>query len=305
VLDPARFGTPDRSPITVTHISYWMMLRGILRSLLAIPWLAVWFVPFALALRSEPEEALLLISGAIAAFLYIHVVRPSVRTRRQAARLRLRTATPYLKWIGIATISQILLLLLTVSLHEELAAWKLLPPLPANDDYPAAAFLQSPAGAATMLLAWSVFVPLVEEFAFRGWMQYELESATGLYAALLIPAAVFCALHGLVIAIHHFPYALFVGWLVWRTGSLWTAVAMHAANNGLVAILAIVSAHSSGTDDWSPTWIHAVGATVVVVIGFPIAVRRIDQIALTHRPNRPATIWPRRAKVPVPTALST
>jgi membrane protease YdiL (CAAX protease family) len=269
---------------------------GILRSLLAIPWLAVWIIPWAISFTLSPEKALAVVVIAIALFVYWHVVRRHGRYRERAARLRLRSPRPYLSWLVVATVSKLLLMIVTLAIHQQFVVWDLLPPLPAPSEYPTAMFVRHPAGSMAVLLIVAVLVPLSEEFAFRGWMQYELERVVSARVAILLTALVFCALHGFAIAIHHIPYAIFVGWLVWRTGSLWTAILIHVGNNIVAGTAIILSRGWPEFMPWSPEWFHAVAGGVVGVTGLFLAARQIDRIAEAHRPSSHAQLWPPRVR---------
>jgi membrane protease YdiL (CAAX protease family) len=85
--------------------------------------------------------------------------------------------------------------------------------------------------------------PLAEEAAFRGYLLSSLRLRLSPARAILATTAVFAALHldpvrlpGLLLL-----GALF-GWLAWRSGSLWPAVAAHAVNNGLATLLTAAGA---------------------------------------------------------------
>ena len=91
-----------------------------------------------------------------------------------------------------------------------------------------------PLERAGIALAASLLAPLCEEAAFRGYLQGALLTRRRPAAAVWLGALLFAMMHldpvrftaVLVLG------ALF-GWLAWRAGSLWPAVAAHAANNGI------------------------------------------------------------------------
>ncbi len=98
--------------------------------------------------------------------------------------------------------------------------------------------------AAAVLLA-----PACEEIAFRGYLQSALGLRRRPAAAIVGAALLFAAIHLDPI---RFP-ALFVlgavfGWLTWRAGSVWPAVAAHAANNAVTSGLVL----SLGAPDPGP-----------------------------------------------------
>lgn len=89
-------------------------------------------------------------------------------------------------------------------------------------------------GAAVLL------APLCEEVAFRGYVQTALAQRRGPTAAIGGAAFLFAAIH---LDPVRFPALLALGgvfgWLVWRSGSVWPAVAAHAVNNGITSALVL------------------------------------------------------------------
>ncbi len=80
--------------------------------------------------------------------------------------------------------------------------------------------------------------PLTEELLFRGLLQKSLANRMPQYAAILIAAAIFGAIH---LDFYAFP-ALFVmgavfGYLYYRTGSLRVNILLHMLNNGAALAL--------------------------------------------------------------------
>lgn len=250
------------------------------RAVLAMVWLYGWLIPMVIALRlPSPAVSAGIMVLTIGAFLGRHVLRPLRGRRRLAVRLRLRPFSRYLPLLTLAVAGQFVLALSSLVLHEEAAARRLLPRLPDSADLAPESLMAHPLGALALVLALAVFVPLVEEFGFRGKMQYELEQALGVFPAILTTAAVFSAMHGVINAIHHVPFAIFAGWLVWRTGSIWGAVYMHAVNNAVVAGSLYVP------EQWLPGTIpsglsrHAIGAGIVAVGALVAISMRIDRSA--------------------------
>ncbi len=85
-----------------------------------------------------------------------------------------------------------------------------------------------------------LLAPLCEEVVFRGYLQRTLQLRRGPAAAILLAALAFAARH---LDPVRFPALVFLGalfgWLAWRTGSIWPAVAAHAANNLLATAVAL------------------------------------------------------------------
>jgi hypothetical protein len=109
---------------------------------------------------------------------------------------------------------------------------------------------QGPPGERLVLAATaSLLAPLCEEAAFRGYVQSALLTRRGPAAAIGGSAFLFAAMH---LDPVRFPavlaLGLLFGWLAWRAGSLWPAVAAHAANNGIAAALTLAGAAGAGAE---------------------------------------------------------
>lgn len=79
-----------------------------------------------------------------------------------------------------------------------------------------------------------VFVgPVAEELMFRG-IGFALLEPYGKWVAILTTGILFGALHGLLIA---FPilaaFGVLLGWIRWRTGSIYPAILLHVVFNGI------------------------------------------------------------------------
>ncbi len=88
----------------------------------------------------------------------------------------------------------------------------------------------------------SLLAPLCEEAAFRGYLQGALLTRRRPAAAVGLGALLFAVMH---LDPVRFPAVLVLGalfgWLAWRSGSLWPAVAAHAAHNGLGSALVLAA----------------------------------------------------------------
>lgn len=98
--------------------------------------------------------------------------------------------------------------------------------------------LASDLGLALNLVALAVVPAICEELLFRGYVQRNFERARGSVYGFLIT--------GLVFAIYHLrltqllPLALlgiYLGYVLWRSRSVWTAAAVHFANNAFAVLL--------------------------------------------------------------------
>jgi len=266
-------------------------VRSLVRALLAIPWAYTWMVPLVIALRINPGGATVMLLGTATVFVAIYVVRPLRSQPRVVARLRLRSCRRYLPWLTLAAALKLLLILSTLVIHEQLAAWRILPRLPDDPEFVSAAFLAHPLGPVALFLGIAVMAPLIEEFAFRGWMQHELEHALGPVPAIVFTGALFSLFHGRMDAIHHLAFGIFAGWVVWRTGSIWAAVYMHALNNAAAQLMMHLTTDSFTSWSQIPLWLWPYAVTIgVLALGGLIATgARIHRIAQTERPR--ARAW--------------
>ena len=75
-------------------------------------------------------------------------------------------------------------------------------------------------------------MPFIQELFFRGALFTSLKSKTGFWPALLFTSLLFSIIHfNLFWFVSFFILGLFFGYIYYRTGSLMTAIAAHAANN--------------------------------------------------------------------------
>jgi membrane protease YdiL (CAAX protease family) len=246
-----------------------------------------WMVPVVVALRMDASVAIAILSGTATLFVGLYVVRPLRGYPREAAQLRLRSCRRYLPWLTLATAMKLVLMLSTLALHDHLAARRMLPRLPNDEDFVSTEFLAEPLGPVALFLAIAVLAPLIEEFAFRGHVQHALEHAFGVAPAVVASAVAFSVLHGRIDAIHHLAFGLFAGWVVWRTGSIWAAVYMHALNNAAAQLLMHVPSDAVLT--WrarsAGLWPFVIAAGLVGLAGLFVVAARIAAVARVERPG--------------------
>ncbi|HEX2202244.1 MAG TPA: type II CAAX endopeptidase family protein, partial [Longimicrobium sp.] len=99
-------------------------------------------------------------------------------------------------------------------------------------------FAKQPGGAAVLFLAIAALAPLIEDFAFRGWVQRPLERRLGTAAGIGVTALLFALAHlqpeGIPIRVAG---GVALGYAVYAARSLWAGVALHAAwNVGLLVL---------------------------------------------------------------------
>jgi hypothetical protein len=119
---------------------------------------------------------------------------------------------------------------------------------------------------AAVVLVAAALAPVCEEITFRGYLQTTLALRRRPAAAIAAAAFLFALLH---LDPVRFPVLFLLGaafgWVTWRAGSVWPAVAAHAANNGLAA--AVFLAAEPPVDERPPlSWILALLTTGTVAL---------------------------------------
>jgi uncharacterized protein len=178
-----------------------------------------------------------------------------------------------------------------------LAAIRLLPPgwVAANDvsklfELPG----WQPAGIAVVA---SLLAPLCEEVTFRGYVLSAFARRRPA-AAIAGAALLFAVMHvDPVRFVAVFALGVLFGWLAWRSGSIWPAVAAHAANNGTASALAFLTGTAPETEEPTVAAIAGVllvGAAIVAAVaaGFryatPLPPPLADAIVAAHPNAAPA-----------------
>ncbi|BDG01604.1 CPBP family intramembrane glutamic endopeptidase [Anaeromyxobacter oryzae] len=116
----------------------------------------------------------------------------------------------------------------------------------------------------TIALVASVVAPVCEEVAFRGYIQRVLALRARAGAAIGASAVLFGLMHFDPVRLPALVLlgAVF-GWLAWRAGSTWPAVAAHAMNNGLASGLVL----AAGTPDAPAEQVPVVAVLQWLVFG--------------------------------------
>ena len=92
----------------------------------------------------------------------------------------------------------------------------------------------TPAGILAMAAMVVLAPAIAEELFFRGWMQRRLERAVGPALAIGLSSLAFGLMHlDVVQSVAVLPASVLLGYVTWRTGSLWPAMLGHAAFNAL------------------------------------------------------------------------
>ena len=89
---------------------------------------------------------------------------------------------------------------------------------------------------------------ICEELLFRGYVQTRLTRSAGPILGIVIASMLFAAFHmDIVHVIAVLPLGLFLGWVSYRSGSLFPAIIGHFVNN-VVSVFAVVYAPEGQTD---------------------------------------------------------
>jgi ABC-2 type transport system permease protein/sodium transport system permease protein len=98
---------------------------------------------------------------------------------------------------------------------------------------------------AVVLLAMAITPAICEELFFRGYLQNALQTKLPAWGAILISAALFGIFHlsvgGLAVlerVISSAMLGVVLGWVCWRSGSVWPGIALHLTHNGLLMAMA-------------------------------------------------------------------
>jgi membrane protease YdiL (CAAX protease family) len=85
----------------------------------------------------------------------------------------------------------------------------------------------------------AILVPVSEELLYRG-IGYSLLARFGPWTAILATGMFFALAHGMIVALPLFiAYGIALGWLRFRTGSVYPGMLVHGTSNALAVILAV------------------------------------------------------------------
>lgn len=115
------------------------------------------------------------------------------------------------------------------------------------------------------VFALAITPALCEELLFRGYLQRQFERSFGIVGGIITTGILFGLYHfRLSQAIPLAALGIFLGWLAWRTGSLWVPVVIHFLNNG-VAIL--VTSFVASNPEWEIADLEHLPVPWPVVVG--------------------------------------
>ncbi len=117
-----------------------------------------------------------------------------------------------------------------------------------------------------MVIGIGVLPGVAEEFLFRGYVQRRLLQRWNPMAAISVSTLLFAGAHvEPAHAMAVIPLGLWLGTVVWLSGSIWPSIACHAANN----LVAIVLVRTTDVDVVDNTW-NTPSIVLVSVSGFAV-----------------------------------
>lgn len=141
--------------------------------------------------------------------------------------------------------------------------------------------------ALLVILGAVLLAPLVEEIVFRGFFQQQLEQGyRDPTKAILFSSLLFTILHfNPWWSLQIYLLGMVLGFLAWRTGSIWPSLVIHAVNNCLALWFANAPEESfawyAPNGHVSPFWLLAAG--VLVYLGFKSLLGKNPEPLLSDR----------------------
>lgn len=153
-----------------------------------------------------------------------------------------------------------------------------------SKDWLAVALFTSPLSIALPLVAASSLLPgFCEELLFRGYMQTGLLARWRPWLAVVVTSAVFAALHG-EYAWGIFPGGLWLGYMAWRSGSVFPGMICHFASNAIFQTLGLLTGDRTQPllPERTPTMVLCIAAGFLLFVALPAArysIRALEHVA--------------------------
>lgn len=144
-----------------------------------------------------------------------------------------------------------------------------------------------------VIIAVVVLAPLAEEFFFRGVFFHGLNRRFSVMTSAVISGVIFSAYHlDPVGFLPRVEIGVVLALLVAKTGSLWPAIAAHAANNALAMLLMVAEVPDAAL----PIWVGVSGLVVLLALGWwlrsrPTAEAPVDVERPRASPIRVTVPW--------------
>lgn len=144
-------------------------------------------------------------------------------------------------------------------------------------------------GLSATIFALAVTPAICEEILFRGYLQRQFERAMGPVGAMLGTGVLFGLYHfRLTQAVPLIILGVYMGFLVWRTGSIWVVVAVHLLNNTFAIVASNVVASNPdlgirNIDAMQVPPLFVVGGAAVLVAVFFAMQRRVQSLGFSSQ----------------------
>lgn len=220
------WSAPATSP---SPVSTGRLLRDVLLDLVLV---LAWMMPAAIMPMLAPAASTVLLAACLALFLWWSTRPPS-----DTAGRAIGYGAPQRALVPALVLSAVLLG--TTALLLQAWLYRVLPPIPSSATKSALEAYQLRRGGTVVVgLFLIIYAPVVEEFVFRRRILGRLVSRVGEPLSIVSSAALFTALHlSLSTGPYHFALGLLFGVVAVRTGTVWSAVLLHMANNAAPVVL--------------------------------------------------------------------
>ncbi len=241
----------------------------------AITVVLLWYAAVGSTLLFPPIIATATLGLGTLLFYWRFMVREPVPEQAQWSyrhELPLRPLGAYAIWIAAAAVSFIAIRFPLLVIYTRFAAEP-------HDVTRMAALIDRPLGWLPFAIVIVATAPLIEEYVFRGLIQPALISRLGAAPAIAATAVLFAIAHGSLWELPlHVLFGIAAGVLVYRSGSLWSSIILHATVNG--SMLALTPRHGDSVLVFSAlSSAMLVGVSVVAIGVFCVSVVRIKPVA--------------------------
>ncbi len=235
---PLPAASPPRRVRFLDLVAFALVLGGgiFVASIAAMAWLGLDRMQAAMAGGGTGDAGALMVATALCFGVALPAIGIAVARHGRAAPGLLGFAPVHPGWLWRAA-----LMVLALSVFLDQVVLRILTAIFGDlkmsvGDMVAAMTTDTPQALLAVLLIGGL-APLVEELVFRGLVWGWLTGRWGVRVAIPVSSGLFALAH--VEPLHValvFPIGLLLGWLRWRTGSIWPPIAAHVANNAFAVI---------------------------------------------------------------------